>query len=242
MQAADSHNKDRRAQGGRSGVSRLGDYIDSWVSGACANPTLRRFSKRGARNAGQDFRRTGEQGLMSTRMSEDEQEALVSLLRSHGRMLINFGGEYVLKAFEGVVNLTDGHLGEAWTMCFIALHSMETEARPRVWGLNAAVPETVLRPVRTTEIARATGVPYETARRYVLSLVERGACVRSGDGYVPSEAFMTSEPVVQNMIRTIVHLHVMIRKIEESGMMEFIKTKDLDKTLLSLLPEGECSK
>lgn len=170
-------------------------------------------------------------------MPQHEADELLARFQSHGRMLVAFGGEYVLKAFGGAVKLTEGHLGEAWTLCFIAMRSAETEERPRVYALEAAVPEEVLRPVRIAELARATGIPYETAKRYVLSLVSKGACVRRRSGYVPSEAYMQSGPVVANMIYTVAQLHVMVRQLEEGGMLDFIRTPGLDELLLSLIPD-----
>lgn len=155
--------------------------------------------------------------------------ASLDFIASHGRMFANFSGEFVLEAFGVTVGHTDGNLGEAWTLCHIVWISMDTKLtgeRQRIWDLDKAVPESVLAPVRIATLARAAGLPYETAKRYVLALVEQGLCSRQGGGYVPSASFMASEAVVRSMMHTIFALSILVKKLDASGMLEYLRDRD----------------
>lgn len=155
--------------------------------------------------------------------------AHLDFMASHGRMLANFGIEYVLKSFGRSSDLTGGDLNLAWAMAHIIWISMDparTGDRNRIWELDKAVPETVLKPVSVARLAREANLPYQTAKRYTLALVRSGACAKHDGGYVPSASFMTSEAVMLSVLHTAHHLSVLIQKLDASGMLEYLRDRD----------------
>lgn len=153
----------------------------------------------------------------------------MKFLTQHGRMFANFGGEYVLKAFSNNVALTNGNVGEAWLLGHIVWLSMDTDdigERQRVWHLEKAVPEPVLKPVPVATLSRAAGLPYETTKRYAMSLTANGLCAKLGKGFVPSASFMASQDVMTAMLVNVYALHVLIKKLEKSGMLHYLLHED----------------
>jgi hypothetical protein len=51
-------------------------------------------------------------------------------------------------------------------------------------------------PIPVAALSRTLGLPYETTRRHVAKLIERGACVRTDEGLVLTQEAVESEPVV----------------------------------------------
>lgn len=153
----------------------------------------------------------------------------ISFIATHGRMLANFGGEYILRSFSNMISLVGGNFGEAWILGHIVWLSMDTKdqiERKRIWDLDKAVQEHVLSPVRVASLARAAGIPYETTKRVTASLVAKGICVKIKGGYVPSEKFMASESVVRATLANAYAMSIMVKNLEASGMLEYMSDRD----------------
>lgn len=56
-----------------------------------------------------------------------------------------------------------------------------------------------LTPIRTSDVARGLGLPYETTRRHIKTLCDRGLCTAMDDGVVASLTHLSSDSYAQHL-------------------------------------------
>ncbi len=84
----------------------------------------------------------------------------------------------------------------------LAPMARDAEFQKTYSGLEASPPDEMRRPARVRSIAVSLGVPQETARRRVASLVEAGILVMRDDGVIMPQAFTNSSRALQTAIDT----------------------------------------
>jgi hypothetical protein len=111
------------------------------------------------------------------------------------RVAVRLGGDYVLRSLRLQAELSGGQLmlglvSLAITQANVA-HLVGDEGRPYK-DLEALPPDEVRRPVSVLSVAQSLGLPYETTRRHVETLIRMGRCQRVRGGViVPAAAFDT---------------------------------------------------
>lgn len=85
--------------------------------------------------------------------------------------------------------------------------------------LEAFVPDSLRRPARTSEIAALVGLPYETARRNLVTLVEDGRCRRVSKGWILPAETLFREKLFSALTSNITNLNRMLATFAETGVL-----------------------
>ena len=68
-------------------------------------------------------------------------------------------------------------------------------------------------PVSVSALARSLGMPFETTRRYVIRLIDRGLCVRTREGLVLTRAALASDMAVDMIARSNADLRTFLAAV-----------------------------
>lgn len=119
----------------------------------------------------------------------------------------------------GVAGLepTDALLMLAINQANIQPLTREPLARMRYGGLHAPAPDVRRRPVSINAIAASLGMPFETVRRRVQALMERGVCARSDDGLIVPEAFLLAPQYVASVTASHYRLIAFFHEANAAG-------------------------
>jgi hypothetical protein len=102
--------------------------------------------------------------------------------------------EFVMNSIAAYTELFDGDTTSMlifFAMAQTSVEHLNREKVPRPEATTGIFPDTLRRPVAILSISDYLGLPYETTRRHVMKLVERGLCRRQG-----SRKFLISEEIL----------------------------------------------
>jgi hypothetical protein len=88
-----------------------------------------------------------------------------------------------------------------FTMARTSVSHLNRKRVPRPEAATGIFPDTLRRPVAILSIANYLGLPYETTRRHVMKLVDRGFCQRKGSREFLISAETLSRPEFQALAR-----------------------------------------
>lgn len=114
------------------------------------------------------------------------------------RFVLRLGMDYFLRLATGFARLFDGDVTTALVFLAVSQASVKHLNAPTTINQaaeNGLFPDHMRRSISVLAVAESLGSPYETVRRHVNRLVEKGYCVRtSGRGVmVPASAFRRPE-------------------------------------------------
>jgi hypothetical protein len=113
-------------------------------------------------------------------------------LREVTRLSLAFVLEAATSGMAGLATI-DAVLVMAVNQANIAPLTRDSDARLRYGALDAPAPDDERRPVSVSAVAASLGLPYETARRRMGRLADRGVCVLAEAGVVVPQGFLGSE-------------------------------------------------
>lgn len=124
--------------------------------------------------------------------------------RTCERLCLAFSAQLIPNGFrkQGHRSAIDVLLMLAIAQANLAPMARDPEFQKTYSGLDASPPDEMRRPARVRSIAVSLGVPQETARRRVASLVEAGILVMRDDGVIMPQAFTNSPRALQTAIDT----------------------------------------
>jgi len=107
--------------------------------------------------------------------------------RAAGRLSL----EYILRALQQLGAALEGDilLGIVAAGVIVANtgHLDRAGAEPRYSELDDVPPDAVRKPVTVRALSASLGIPYETTRRYVSRLINKGICIRVDGGIIATE-------------------------------------------------------
>lgn len=137
----------------------------------------------------------------------DNKETSFVINESHGRIEPNRLGfvfaqnvDFILENLSAYMSVFDGDSTSMlifFTMARTSVSHLNRERVPRPEAETGIFPDTLRRPVAILSIANYLGLPYETTRRHVMKLVERGFCQRKGSREFLISAETLSRPEFQ---------------------------------------------
>lgn len=131
----------------------------------------------------------------------------------------NFGDDYVLTCvFSAIMSANASPI------------AYDAERAWRYGTYDTPPPDDVRRRVSLSEVSQILGIPYETARRYVQTLIARGLCERDA-----RKTLMIPMEIVQTPQGIQVGLEIMRRFVQ---MLGEVKRLGFDFRTLSALPSG----
>lgn len=136
------------------------------------------------------------------------------------RLAARLGAQYVLRALKLLADLRGGEFLPALVSVAVIvanlapLDAAESE-EPRDRTLAQAAKDAARRPVSVMSVAGSLGLPYETARRHVMRLVDEGVCARIAGGIVVTEAGLAAfggEETIAGNMAGLKRLHRQLRR------------------------------
>lgn len=91
--------------------------------------------------------------------------------------------DFILNSLSVYMEIFDGDSTSMlifFTMARTSVNHLNREKVPRSEAVTGVFPDALRRPVAILSISSYLGLPYETTRRHVMKLVERGFCRRQG--------------------------------------------------------------
>lgn len=124
--------------------------------------------------------------------------------RTCERLCLAFSAQLIPNGFrkQGHRSAIDVLLMLAIAQANLAPMERDPEFQKTYAGLEASPPDEMRRPARVRSIAVSLGVPQETARRRVASLVQAGILVMRDDGVIMPQAFTYSPRALQAAMET----------------------------------------
>jgi hypothetical protein len=115
------------------------------------------------------------------------------------RAILRAGNAFFLRSLSNLAASHPDNLISALIFCTIATsnvrHVTNSPANLQHGGIDNVPPDHMRRPVSVLALSAALGMPYETVRRYVGTLIARGLCVRiEGRGVVVPTAILNTVP------------------------------------------------
>jgi DNA-binding Lrp family transcriptional regulator len=87
----------------------------------------------------------------------------------------------------------------------------------RYGGVDQSPPDQLRRPISVLSLARLLGLPYETARRQVVRLIEAGVCLRVDGGLIVPMAVLESPAAVRAMLANVRYVRKFVRDLQAVG-------------------------
>jgi hypothetical protein len=139
------------------------------------------------------------------------------------RVVARLSGEYLLRAFQLLIetfrDIRAGLIVQAINNANIS-PLLRTQARRRDAGPDGSFPDDLRRPISIARLAASTGLPFESARRIVLSLVDTGVCLRVEGGVIVPRAAVRRPAIVRNARANFVYLRKFVRDLHAAGLVE----------------------
>jgi DNA-binding Lrp family transcriptional regulator len=137
------------------------------------------------------------------------------------RLVIRLSSDYLLRLAEPITL----HIGDLVTGLIMmdvvqanTEHLPDTEGGGEDLSPSGFVPDSLRRPVRVSALSRRLGIPPETVRRHLASLVATDRCERREDGYlVPARVFARAT-FIQFMMDNQSHLQRLFSALAEFGV------------------------
>lgn len=130
--------------------------------------------------------------------------------------------DYILRMLHETAVTFDGDLISG--IIFLALIRANTqhlaEATQRQYSLhNGVIPDEARRPATVKSISDSLNLPYETVRRHLGKLADKGYCVRSERrGFLASEDVLRRPLFAGVLTRNLGHFHQMIDRLNRAGL------------------------
>jgi len=139
------------------------------------------------------------------------------------RAALRLSAAYLLRNVEVVAEAVDGDL--MLGLMFSAIlqanvgHISDDPALAKQFGLTSTlVPDDMRRPITVNALSESLGIPYETTRRHVKRLLERGWCVKVGARgvIIPGEILLTPKALTA-ATKQYAHMLHFLRQLKEVG-------------------------
>ncbi|MDR6626208.1 hypothetical protein [Caulobacter segnis] len=111
----------------------------------------------------------------------------------------------------------------------LAPMARDAEFQKTYAGLEVSPPDEMRRPARVRSIAVSLGVPQETARRRVATLVEAGILVMREDGVIMPQAFTSSPHALRTAIDTWALFTTFYANLRRAGALEPVEPATPDQ-------------
>lgn len=85
-------------------------------------------------------------------------------------------------------------------------------------GLAAVPPDELRRPISIYAIAQSLGLPYETVRRQIHKMIDRGIFRRVGDGIIVPSEVIQSPQMMRSVERNYQNLKTLMRGLNRAGI------------------------
>jgi len=142
------------------------------------------------------------------------------------RLLTRVCTEYFLESATTLSDLFAGDIikGLVWlTIIRANVEGLEhdSEAARSYATADAAPPDSLRTPTTVYSVAKSLGLTYETGRRHVNWLIEKGFCVRNESGLVVTEAILRSPAVLRGYSRNLANYRKFMEAIDRAGLKDF---------------------
>lgn len=165
---------------------------------------------------------------MSDSDQDSAEEGLLARDRELGHMAFNFILDVAGRGIPGLKPL-DCLLVMAVNQANIAPLTRDPAARSRYGTLGAPAPDEERRPVSVRAVAASMELPYETARRHIKRLEDRGACVVSEAGVVVPAAFLLTPGYLEAGRIWHERLHALYRMLKSCDLLEALPAAHYDE-------------
>jgi hypothetical protein len=140
------------------------------------------------------------------------------------RMVTRLSSQYVLRAFQLLIdNFGDvraGLLAQAIHTANTAHLDPRTEQGRRVAGPDGVLPDELRRPVSIARLADSSGLPFESARRIVQSLIDGGHCARSEHGMIVPASRLRLPQQAAMVIAQLGYVRRFVRDLSAAGVVD----------------------
>lgn len=147
------------------------------------------------------------------------------------RLCLAFSAQLIPNGFrkQGHRSAIDVLLMLAIAQANLAPLARDPEFQKAYAGLEASPPDEMRRPARVRSIAVSLGVPQETARRRVASLVEAGILEMREDGVIMPQAFTNSPRALQTAMDTWAIFTAFYANLRRAGALAPVEPAPLDQ-------------
>lgn len=139
------------------------------------------------------------------------------------RATARLASDYVLRVIEALLQ-SIGDLAEGFVVLAIFCANVEglSDDVRGADGVQARdfVDDGLRRPIRINALAERVGLPPETTRRHVMSLVNRGFVRRLPSGFVVPADALAGGQLIQFMVDNLTNLHRMFAGLAQLGVLE----------------------
>jgi DNA-binding Lrp family transcriptional regulator len=143
---------------------------------------------------------------------------------SVARVVARFSGEYVLRAFQLLIDMHGdiraGLIAQAIQAANTAHLDARTEEGRRAGDPEGVIPDSLRRPVGIARLADSTGLPFESTRRIVQRLVDSGVCVRVKGGVMVPAAVVRRPEMMRAVIANAGYVRRLVRDLRAVGLVQ----------------------
>jgi len=152
----------------------------------------------------------------------DPAPSRISTPYTDARLTNRLAMAYLLDAiaiFRGESHLIDALLTTAISQANVAQISRQADLQVTYAAAEAAPPDEMRRPVSVNALAASLGLPFETVRRRVRGLLERGVCVAVDGGVVIPTRVVSSPQYFEDTSRAYERLRAFYYQLRELGLL-----------------------
>lgn len=139
------------------------------------------------------------------------------------RLIARLSGEYILRSLRILADFHDGDLIDA-IICqaILSANTAHLEGNGVGQGLppcdGLPPPDHRRRPVSVLRLAGALGIPFETTRRHVNRMIQKGRCQRVRGGVIVSERVLSKTGPTQAARANVRNLRRLFRRLAQAGV------------------------
>jgi hypothetical protein len=142
------------------------------------------------------------------------------------RLLTRICNEYFLDTAAILADIFGGDVikGLVWlTIIRANVEGLEHDSEAaRLYSTIDKPPPNELRvPTTVYSVAKSLGLTYETGRRHVNWLIEKGYCVRTDEGLVITEEILRSPAFVRGNLRNLANYRKFMESLGRAGLRDF---------------------
>jgi hypothetical protein len=136
---------------------------------------------------------------------------------------MRLSGAYALRVFQHLIyafgDMRAALLVQVINAANVAALIRTAEGR-RATGPDGTFADEARRPISVARLADATGLPFESTRRIVNSLIDQGACVRVEGGVVVPRALVQARASVDTVMANVGYVRKFVRDLQAAGAVD----------------------
>jgi hypothetical protein len=136
-------------------------------------------------------------------------------------LVTRLSSRYALRAVQLLIDshgdIRAGLLAEVIHAANTAHLDARTQEGQRIAGPDGVIPDELRRPINISRLAESSGLPFETTRRIVQTLIDAGSCVRVDGGVIVPGAIVRRPETVRAVKANAAYVRKFVRDLEVAG-------------------------